>query len=61
MTEVTRILFAIEQGDPNAAEQLIPLVYDELRVPFTPASGLVPKWRQASYPRHFHRAGRFHG
>jgi RNA polymerase sigma factor (TIGR02999 family) len=31
MTEVTRILSAIEQGDPNAAEQLLPLVYDELR------------------------------
>lgn len=31
MTEVTRILFAIEQGDPHAAEQLLPLVYDELR------------------------------
>jgi len=31
MTDVTRILFAIEQGDPLAAEQLLPLVYDELR------------------------------
>src|SRR6201993_3707063 len=31
MTEVTRILTAIEQGDPHAAEQLLPLVYDELR------------------------------
>jgi RNA polymerase sigma factor (TIGR02999 family) len=31
MTEVTRILSAIEQGDPKAAEQLLPLVYDELR------------------------------
>jgi RNA polymerase sigma factor (TIGR02999 family) len=31
MTDVTRILSAIEQGDPNAAEQLLPLVYDELR------------------------------
>src|SRR5579864_4826120 len=28
---VTRILSAIEQGDPRAAEQLLPLVYDELR------------------------------
>ena len=26
-----RILSAIEQGDPNAAEALLPLVYDELR------------------------------
>ncbi len=31
MHEVTRILGAIEQGDPSAAEQLLPLVYDELR------------------------------
>ncbi len=31
MHEVTRILSAIEHGDPQAAEQLLPLVYDELR------------------------------
>jgi len=31
MSEVTRILSAIEQGDAHAAEQLLPLVYDELR------------------------------
>lgn len=31
MHEVTRILCAIEQGDPQAAERLLPLVYDELR------------------------------
>ena len=31
MTEVTRILSALQQGDPTAAEQLLPLVYDELR------------------------------
>jgi DNA-binding GntR family transcriptional regulator len=31
MSEVTRILSAFEQGDPHAAEQLLPLVYDELR------------------------------
>ncbi len=31
MGEVTSILSAIEQGDPHAAEQLLPLVYDELR------------------------------
>jgi RNA polymerase sigma factor (TIGR02999 family) len=29
--EVTRILSAIELGDPSAAEQLLPLIYDELR------------------------------
>jgi RNA polymerase sigma factor (TIGR02999 family) len=31
MSEITRILSSIEQGDPRAAEQLLPLVYDELR------------------------------
>ena len=31
MTDVTRILSAIEHGDPHAAAQLLPLVYDELR------------------------------
>jgi RNA polymerase sigma factor (TIGR02999 family) len=31
MSEVTRILSALEQGDPQAANQLLPLVYDELR------------------------------
>jgi RNA polymerase sigma factor (TIGR02999 family) len=31
MSEVTRILSAIEEGDPHASEQLLPLVYDELR------------------------------
>src|SRR5262245_60988721 len=31
MSEVTRILAQVELGDPSAAEQLLPLVYDELR------------------------------
>ena len=31
MSEVTRILSAIDEGDPGAAGQLLPLVYDELR------------------------------
>ena len=31
MSDVTQILSAIEQGDPHAAEQLLSLVYDELR------------------------------
>jgi RNA polymerase sigma factor (TIGR02999 family) len=31
MNEVTRILSALEQGDPHAAEQLLPLIYEELR------------------------------
>jgi hypothetical protein len=31
MNEVSRILDAIKQGDPQAADRLLPLVYDELR------------------------------
>ena len=31
MSDVTHILAAVERGDPRAAEQLLPLVYDELR------------------------------
>ena len=31
MNDVTRLLSAMEEGDPHAAEQLLPLVYDELR------------------------------
>src|SRR2546427_744880 len=31
MSDVTRILEAAQQGDPTAADQLLPLVYDELR------------------------------
>ena len=31
MTDATRILYAVEQGDPTAAEHILPLVYDELR------------------------------
>ena len=31
MSDVTRILSAIEQGDQKASEQLLPLVYEELR------------------------------
>jgi hypothetical protein len=31
MDAITRVLNAIEHGDPRAAEQLLPLVYDELR------------------------------
>jgi len=31
MNELTRILSAIDQGDPHAAAELLPLVYDELR------------------------------
>src|SRR4249919_1400291 len=31
MSDVTQVLSQIEQGDPHAAEKLLPLVYDELR------------------------------
>jgi RNA polymerase sigma factor (TIGR02999 family) len=31
MSELTRLLSAVERGEPRAAEQLLPLVYDELR------------------------------
>ena len=31
MSDVTHLLFAIEHGDPHAAEQLLPLVYADLR------------------------------
>ena len=31
MSDITRILVQIESGDPSAADQLLPLVYDELR------------------------------
>jgi RNA polymerase sigma factor (TIGR02999 family) len=31
MSEVTRVLSAMERGDPHAAEKLLPLIYDELR------------------------------
>ena len=31
MSDVTQILLRIEDGDPSAAEQLLPLIYDELR------------------------------
>ena len=31
MNDITGLLKAIEQGDPHAAEQLLPLAYDELR------------------------------
>src|SRR5262249_49397186 len=41
MSDVSRILSAIEHGDPHAAEQLLPLVYDELRR--LPAPPLAPE------------------
>ena len=43
MTDVTQILSAIEQGDPRAAEQLLPMVYDALR-------RLASKWLARETP-----------
>jgi hypothetical protein len=58
MSDVTRILSAIEQGDPHAAEQLLPLVYDELRrlaaaqiACETPSHGSGPKARRRGVER----------
>ena len=42
MSDVTRILQSIEDGDPKAAEGLLPLVYDELRK-LAAAKGAVSK------------------
>jgi hypothetical protein len=41
MSEVTRILSAIEQGDSRAAEQLLPLVYNELREVYAHGASLL--------------------
>jgi hypothetical protein len=49
MTEVTHILSAINQGDPHAAEQLLPLVYDELRK--LAAQELAPETRTDPFRR----------
>jgi hypothetical protein len=42
MTDVTRILSAIDQGDSRAAEQLLPLVYNEPFAYFPAAGALAP-------------------
>jgi hypothetical protein len=47
--EVTRILSAIEQGDSHAAEQLLPLVYEELRK--LAAQKLTPERPAAELPK----------
>ena len=51
MNEVTRILSAIEQGDPQAAEQLLPLVYDELRRLAAAEAGAARRPARRSRPR----------
>ena len=50
MSEVTRILNAIERGDPRAAEQLLPLVYEELRQLAAQKLENVA-WPRDSFPR----------
>ena len=54
---MTRILSAIEQGDPQAAEQLLPLVYGELRqlaaqkiAQESPARRRPMRWASAAAP-----------
>ena len=54
MSEVTRILAAIEEGDPHAAGQLLPLVYDELR-----RLAAQKMAREAPPPTSLDRAGRW--
>ncbi len=51
MTDVTQILSQIESGDPNAAEQLLPLVYEELRK--LAAAKLVYEKPGAAHALHF--------
>jgi transcriptional regulator with PAS, ATPase and Fis domain len=64
MSEVTRILSAVERGDPSAAEQLLPLVYDELLEAY-PWPGNVRELRNAveravaARSTGFERAGTF--
>jgi hypothetical protein len=53
MNDVTHILSAVEHGDARAAEQLLPLVYGELRrlaaakSPAWPSPGSPAYWRAA--------------
>ena len=55
MSEVTQLLHAAEQGDPKATEELLPLVYEELRrlaahkmANEAPGQTLQPTAKQAS-------------
>ena len=75
MTDVTQILAAIEQGDPHAAEQLLPLVYDELRklaaarmaarspaIPFNRppwSTRRISGWLRVTEPRNWNGRGHF--
>ena len=44
MNDVTRILAAIDHGDARAAEELLPLVYDELRRRLAQEKASVGAW-----------------
>ena len=51
MTDVTQILSQIEQGDRSAAEQLLSLVYEELRkLSSAKLSNEKPGFRQSGFP-----------
>ncbi|MBA4107952.1 MAG: hypothetical protein C0485_19645 [Pirellula sp.] len=49
MTDVTQILSWIDAGDPTAAEQLLPLVYEELKKSLRPSS--LTKFQARPYRR----------
>jgi len=53
MNDVTRILSAIEQRDPRAVEQLLPLVYDELRRLASQKLGFFAYPPETVYSRHY--------
>ena len=42
MSEVTRLLEALDRGEPTAAEELLPLVYEELRPHLVRLAGAEP-------------------
>src|ERR1700722_9556255 len=56
MNDVTPILSAIEQGDPKAAEQLLPLVYNDLRNLAIQKLGRVPPGQPLQPPALVHKA-----
>jgi len=48
-SDLTQLLYSIEQGDPQAAEELLPLVYEESR------RLALPKWRRSRRDKPFRR------
>ena len=57
VSDVTRILDAIGDGDSNAAEELLPLVYEELRRLAAHRMSKKPPARRCSPPRSFTKPG----